>query len=213
MKINDRYYNKSWIPDPSQIEAIEAQDSYHFVMSPPGCGKTQILTERIRYAHDKGIKYTDMFCVTFTNRAARVIRERIRSILGDKGAEEVYVGNVHRYCSRFLYKHAVVPAGSSMLDDNDAIGVITQYTNEDEHAIIANPGRRRMYAEIIQLAGLMHQIIHKHPRHLRIHPECVKPNDILAMRSICKAHRMTFDAKAMIDIFENTEQIAIIIAK
>ncbi len=205
MKINDRYYNKSWIPDPSQIEAIEAQDSYHFVMSPPGCGKTQILTERIRYAHDKGIKYTDMFCVTFTNRAARVIRERIRSILGDKGAEEVYVGNVHRYCSRFLYKHAVVPAGSSMLDDNDAIGVITQYTNEDEHAIIANPGRRRMYAEIIQLAGLMHQIIHKHPRHLRIHPECVKPNDILAMRSICKAHRMTFDAKAMIDIFENTD--------
>lgn len=41
-----------FIPDPCQQEVIEAQGGFHLVLAPPGCGKTQILTERIRYAHD-----------------------------------------------------------------------------------------------------------------------------------------------------------------
>ena len=68
----------AWQPDASQLRVIETPlGGYHLVLAPPGCGKTQILTERIRRAHDQGIAYDDMLCLTFTNRAARGMRERI----------------------------------------------------------------------------------------------------------------------------------------
>lgn len=69
---------------------------------PPGCGKTQILTERIRRAHDQGIAYGDMLCLTFTNRAARGMRERIAQYIEGADLSQLYVGNIHKYCSRFL---------------------------------------------------------------------------------------------------------------
>ena len=50
-------------PDDSQREVIKAEGGYHLVLAPPGCGKTQILTERIRRAHQKdGVAYSDMLC-------------------------------------------------------------------------------------------------------------------------------------------------------
>lgn len=66
--------------DPCQQEVIEARGGWHLVLAPPGCGKTQILTERIRRAHSEGVAYADMLCLTFTNRAARGMSERLASI-------------------------------------------------------------------------------------------------------------------------------------
>ena len=43
--------------DPCQQEVIEARGGWHLVLAPPGCGKTQILTERIRRAHSEGVAY------------------------------------------------------------------------------------------------------------------------------------------------------------
>ena len=69
--------------DPCQQEVIEAGGGWHLVLAPPGCGKTQILTERIRRAHSQGVAYADMLCLTFTNRAARGMRERMNASLDD----------------------------------------------------------------------------------------------------------------------------------
>ena len=49
--------NKTFIADESQQKVIEANNGYHLVLAPPGCGKTQILTERIRRAHADGVGY------------------------------------------------------------------------------------------------------------------------------------------------------------
>ena len=68
----------TFIPDASQQEVIDVDAGYHLVLAPPGCGKTQILTERIRKAHQQGVLYEDMLCLTFTNRAARGMQERTR---------------------------------------------------------------------------------------------------------------------------------------
>ena len=81
-----------FIPDPCQQEVIEAQGGFHLVLAPPGCGKTQILTERIRYAHDsEGVEYKDMLCLTFTNRAARGMIERITQNIADDDVRDVLV--------------------------------------------------------------------------------------------------------------------------
>ena len=84
---------KQWTPDESQQRVIDAEGGYHLVLAPPGCGKTQILTERVRRAHDAGIAYTDMLCLTFTNRAARGMQERIAGYIADDNLAQI--GRAH----------------------------------------------------------------------------------------------------------------------
>ena len=55
--------------DQWQQEAIAISGGRHVVLAPPGCGKTDILTERIVHAHAQGVEYRNMLCLTFTNRA------------------------------------------------------------------------------------------------------------------------------------------------
>ena len=195
---------KEWVPDECQRQVIEAQSGIHLVLAPPGCGKTQILTERIRRAHEKGVAFDDMLCLTFTNRAARGMAERISANIADEDARNVYVGNVHRFCSRFLFSNGVVAAESSVIDDEDALSILARIMGDDEYDITMNNRRRREYAEVMQLSVLMHQIRHGHPKSLRIHPECLRMEDISALRKICEVQRMPFDAKGMTDIYDNT---------
>ena len=83
-----------------QQAVIEATGGRHLVLAPPGCGKTAVLAERIVWARRHGVPFSDMACLTFTNRAARGMHERIEQRLGDvEGIDELFVGNVHRFCS------------------------------------------------------------------------------------------------------------------
>lgn len=196
-----------FIPDPCQQEVIEAQGGFHLVLAPPGCGKTQILTERIRYAHDsEGVEYKDMLCLTFTNRAARGMIERITQNIADDDVRDVFVGNVHRFCSKFLFAEGLVAAESSVIDEDDAVSILARYLGEDEYLVQSNYNRRRSYSEIFHLESMMHQISHGHPKDLRVHPECINLTDIAAMRRICTVMGKPFDAAAMTDIYNNVEQ-------
>ena len=196
----------TFTPDPYQQEVICARGGFHLVLAPPGCGKTQILTERIRHAHNtEGIAYADMLCLTFTNRAARGMVERIHNNISDEGVGEVFVGNVHRFCSKFLFANALVAAESSVIDENDAISIVARYLGEDEYAVLNNANRRRDYSNILHLESMMHQIRHNHPKALRAHTDCINADDIKAMQCICEVMKRTFDAAAMIDIYENTD--------
>lgn len=196
-----------FIPDPCQQEVIEAQGGFHLVLAPPGCGKTQILTERIRNAHDsEGVEYKDMLCLTFTNRAARGMIERITQNIADDDVRDVFVGNVHRFCSKFLFAQGLVAAESSVIDEDDAVSILARYLGEDEYLVQSNYNRRRSYSEIFHLESMMHQISHGHPKELRVHPECINLTDIAAMRRICTVMGKPFDAAAMTDIYNNVEQ-------
>ena len=129
-------------PDDSQRAVIDAEGGYHLVLAPPGCGKTQILTERIRRAHDRdGVAYADMLCLTFTNRAARGMQERIRENIDDAAVGEVYVGNIHRFCSKFLFEQSIIPAETSIIDDEDAVSIVARYQDEDEVQVMENQTR------------------------------------------------------------------------
>ena len=196
-----------FIPDPCQQDVIVAQGGFHLVLAPPGCGKTQILTERIRYAHDsEGVEYKDMLCLTFTNRAARGMIERITQNIADDDVSDVFVGNVHRFCSKFLFAEGLVAAESSVIDEDDAVSILARYLGEDEYMVLSNYNRRRSYSEIFHLESMMHQISHGHPKELRVHPDCINPTDIAAMRRICTVMGKPFDAAAMTDIYNNVEQ-------
>lgn len=195
----------TFIPDPCQQKVIEAEGGFHLVLAPPGCGKTQILAERIAHAHAMGVDFADMLCLTFTNRAARGMTERIAQRMADGSAADVFVGNVHRFCSKFLFSNGLVAAESAVIDEDDAVSILARYLGDDEYAIASNYQRRRDYAEVFHLSTFMHQISHGHPKALRLHPECIGANDITAMRRICQVQRKEFTAEVMIDIYLHSD--------
>lgn len=197
---------QTFVPDHCQQEVIAACGGFHLVLAPPGCGKTQILTERIRHAHNvEGIAYDDMLCLTFTNRAARGMVERIVDSIADDGVGDVFVGNVHRFCSKFLFANGLVAAESSVIDEDDAVSILARYLNEDEYVVMGNMARRRDYSDVFHLEAMMHQIRYNHPKALRVHPDCINADDIGAMQRICNVTGKTFNADAMIDIYENSD--------
>ena len=171
----------NFTPDACQREVIEAQGGFHLVLASPGCGKTQILTERIRRAHDvEGVAYADMLCLTFTNRAARGMLERINANIADSSVDDVFVGNVHRFCSKFLFGNGLIAAESSVIDEDDAISILARYMGEDEYSVLGDFKRRREYSVIFHLESMMHQIAMGHPKALRTNTDCINADDVKA---------------------------------
>ena len=196
----------NFTPDACQREVIEAQGGFHLVLASPGCGKTQIRTERIRRAHDvEGVAYADMLCLTFTNRAARGMLERINANIADSGVGDVFVGNVHRFCSKFLFGNGLIAAESSVIDEDDAISILARYMGEDEYSVLGDFKRRREYSVIFHLESMMHQIAMGHPKALRTNTDCINADDVKAMQRICSVRGCAFDAAAMVDIYNNVE--------
>lgn len=196
----------NFTPDACQREVIEAHGGFHLVLASPGCGKTQILTERIRRAHDvEGVAYADMLCLTFTNRAARGMLERINANIADSSVGDVFVGNVHRFCSKFLFGNGLIAAESSVIDEDDAISILARYMGEDEYSVLGDFKRRREYSVIFHLESMMHQIAMGHPKALRTNTDCINADDVKAMQRICSVRGCAFDAAAMVDIYNNVE--------
>ncbi|MCM1108312.1 MAG: UvrD-helicase domain-containing protein [Clostridium sp.] len=108
-----------------QMRAIRAGEGYHLVLAPPGCGKTDILAERIACARERGTDFADMLCLTFTNRAARGMRTRVMERVGED-SREVFIGNLHRFCSHFLFNNALVPQHTSIIDEEDMTDILLE---------------------------------------------------------------------------------------
>lgn len=191
--------------DDSQREVVKASGGYHLVLAPPGCGKTHTLTERICYAHDRGMDYSDMLCLTFTNRASREMLGRISSRIGDASVADLQVGNVHRYCSKFLFDAEIVNADSSIIDDEESVSIIADYMHEDDENVIGDYRRYRVYQEIIFFQHLMYQIEHGQPMEVYLHPEAFTEENRMALKKICQIQKYEFNIQSMTDIYHNAE--------
>ena len=113
--------------DINQIKAIEASSGYNMVLASPGSGKTEILAERIAYAMKNGVKPEDMLCLTFTNRAAKGMNSRIKETVKDVDTQDIFIGNIHRFCINFLFDNEIVPENSGIIDDDDKSCIIQKF--------------------------------------------------------------------------------------
>lgn len=109
--------------DSEQLKAINSNGGYYLVLAPPGCGKTDILSERIVKAREAGVPFEDMLCLTFTNRASRGMKNRVMEIVGEDACS-IFVGNVHRFCSNLLYNNAIIPENTSIMDEDDLSDIL-----------------------------------------------------------------------------------------
>ena len=191
--------------DKYQVPVVEASQGYHLVLASPGCGKTHILAERIRYARERGVKYEDMLCLTFTNRAAREMTNRIQKVVGGDFSE-LMVGNVHRFCSKFLFEQGRIPADSAIIDDEEAVSIIADYRNEDEEGVIRDFNRYKGYQTIIFFQHFIYQMEHQHPWKYYLHPESFTDDDREAVKHICASQKTEYDEQAVVNIYHHVQE-------
>lgn len=92
------------ILNPPQQEAVEHIDGPLLILAGAGSGKTRVITHRVAYLIEQGINPYNILAITFTNKAAGEVRERVDDMLG-YGSESVWVSTFHSLCVRILRRH------------------------------------------------------------------------------------------------------------
>ena len=149
--------------DSSQKKVIEAEGGYFLVLAPPGCGKTELLTQRLIRAHQEGLGYEKMLCLTFTNRAARGMRERIEKENPD-ACDGLFVGNIHRFCTRYLYDNQILPMSVGIIDELDQKDILDGFGFTKYNETRRGFENQLRVADIVRLASRLYQDAHHHPQ-------------------------------------------------
>ncbi|HZG12344.1 MAG: DNA helicase PcrA [Kurthia gibsonii] len=117
-----------------QAEAVQATEGPLLIMAGAGSGKTRVLTHRIAYlVIEKMIKPSNILAITFTNKAAREMRERIDGILGNGTGDRMWVSTFHSMCVRILRRdidRIGYNKNFSILDTTDQLSVIKNALKE-----------------------------------------------------------------------------------
>ena len=115
--------------NPEQRRAIETTEGPLLILAGAGTGKTRVLTTRFAHLLLTGRAYpSQILAVTFTNKAAREMRERVGALLGEP-AEGLWLGTFHAICARMLRRHAEyvgLTSGFNILDTDDQLRLLKQ---------------------------------------------------------------------------------------
>ncbi|MEE8390553.1 MAG: UvrD-helicase domain-containing protein, partial [Anaerolineae bacterium] len=116
--------------NPQQQKAITASDGPVLVLAGPGSGKTRVLTHRVAWlVQELDVAPWRIMAVTFTNRAAREMRERLEGLLGSSRARNLTLGTFHATCARILrreFEAAGISRDYAIFDADDQRRLIKQ---------------------------------------------------------------------------------------
>lgn len=110
-----------------QLEAVKCMDQHLRIIAGAGSGKTRVVTTRIAYLIDEQHVYPNkILAITFTNKAAKEMKERVESILGDV-AHAVQISTIHSFCVRLLREDILelgYPRNFTILDGDDQKSIL-----------------------------------------------------------------------------------------
>jgi len=119
--------------NPQQKEAVKTTEGPLLILAGAGSGKTRVLTHRVAYLMvEKGVNPYNILAITFTNKAAREMKERIAGIMGG-AAEEVWISTFHSMCVRILRRdidRIGFNRNFTILDSTDQLSVIKNILKE-----------------------------------------------------------------------------------
>src|SRR5258706_11112137 len=116
-----------------QREAVLHKDGPVMIVAGAGSGKTKVLTTRIAHLMAQGVDAFNILALTFTNKAAAEMKERIERTLGNTEARNLYIGTFHSVFARILRAEAGklgYPNNFTIYDTDDAKSVIKTVVNE-----------------------------------------------------------------------------------
>ncbi|MBM3128932.1 MAG: hypothetical protein FJ009_09980 [Chloroflexi bacterium] len=120
--------------NPAQRKAVAAVNGPVLVLAGPGSGKTRVLTHRVAYLiRECRIAPYNILAVTFTNKAARAMRERLTQIVGEASVNDLTIGTFHATCARFLRRDGErvgLGRGFVIYDEDDQQSLIKQILKE-----------------------------------------------------------------------------------
>ena len=126
----EEYLNKL---NESQREAVEYNEGPSLVIAGAGSGKTRVLTYKIAYLVHLGVVPQSILALTFTNKAAREMQERIAAITGDQTARRLWMGTFHSIFSRILRyeaEHIGYPSNFTIYDTTDSKSLLKAIIKE-----------------------------------------------------------------------------------
>ena len=119
--------------NPQQREAVMHVDGPLMIIAGAGSGKTKVLTTRIAHLMANGVDAFRILALTFTNKAAKEMKERVGKILGTNEVGNLYIGTFHSVFARILRSEATrigYPSSFTIYDTDDAKSVLKTVINE-----------------------------------------------------------------------------------
>ncbi|MHB1922254.1 MAG: ATP-dependent helicase [Chitinophagaceae bacterium] len=116
-----------------QREAVLQKDGPLMIVAGAGSGKTKVLTTRIAHLMSLGVDPIQILALTFTNKAAREMRERVENILGTQDARNLYIGTFHSVFARILRMEAErlgFPKSFTIYDTDDSKNIVKRVVRE-----------------------------------------------------------------------------------
>ncbi|MBP8164085.1 MAG: UvrD-helicase domain-containing protein, partial [Anaerolineales bacterium] len=117
-----------------QRKAVTAADGPVLVVAGPGSGKTRVLTQRIAYLiASEGIRPWQILAVTFTNKAAKEMDQRVKSMLNEQATDGIMLGTFHSICARILRRevdHLPLESNFVIFDSDDQERVVKNIVKE-----------------------------------------------------------------------------------
>ena len=119
-----------------QSQAVKSRSQNILVLAGAGTGKTKVLTSRIAFLIDLGISPSEVFAVTFTNKAAKEMKDRIsKTVPKGTNLSELWIGTFHGLCNRIIRDHhdyLELPSNYQILDTEDQKSIIRRAIDEYE---------------------------------------------------------------------------------
>jgi len=119
--------------NPAQREAVLQKDGPMIIIAGAGSGKTRVLTYRIAHLMQQGVDAFNILSLTFTNKAAREMKERIASVVGASESKNLWMGTFHSVFARILRSEADrlgYPSNFTIYDTQDSVRLITAIIKE-----------------------------------------------------------------------------------
>ena len=202
-----------------QIEAVTHKDGPLLVIAGPGTGKTKVITHRIAYLIDEhGVKPESILAITFTNKAAQEMRDRVNSEIDIQRGDKVKIFTFHAFCHRILREHA------SKIGLDEDFRVLSQ---EDQEDILIEVVENLNFNKSTYGARRLLNIINDFKGNLRVLTETSEfyedgiritdEDDVTKIRSISEAYQDGLDERNALDfddlifktieLFEKSEDV------
>ena len=115
---------------PSQTEAVEHFEGPLQILAGPGSGKTRVITRRIARLVDRGVHPSSILAITFTNKAAREMQERVNQLLP---GSRIWISTFHRFCASILRRRGRsvgLESNFVIFDKSDQLQVLRHVLSE-----------------------------------------------------------------------------------